>query len=658
MHLALTLEATVFCFLICLETVASFTNDDNIPAVPTRTLLNGRPNSALYVSSPANNGAQERKAESLERGNHPLISLNMNLDSMAQSGAASRAQELLERIEALYQEGYYAVSPDIVSYNSVLKGWVKRNSPEKALELLQSLEQKQDNNNYNSDSSANIQANVVSYNTVIYAFSQNGMYREAEQILREMQEHGREKGIIPDTVSWNSLLYAYANSNELDAPPKAEALLREMMTDENEAHVDTTSFNTVLHAWAQSNQERAPCRAQELLEHMENLFSAGNTKVRPDVYSYTTVIQSWVSRLKDRRRRRDGKSRGSHFDKGQRGALNSNTDAAQAAKTLLKKMEKQKLQPNKVTYTSVMAALCWSGRPQEAHELLLDLLKRFEQQQEIVGESSSVCSMIVKPDTIAFSAVMDGWVKNSHNFPEASDRVMELLQIMKHWEAHGHEDMGPNSRTYTSVLSALAKSRTWEACVEAKQLLQEIPDGGATRYHYNAVLDCYAKSPRADKARHAKALLEEMTAANGAGTKVKPDLISYNSVLSACAGSFGSAELKKESLAIAMTVFKHICQSNDIDPAPYTFAVMLKVLRKLVADAETRYNLIGKTFLLCCKHGMLNAGVWQQVQRSIPNDAAGEALWKQLLGEELSRSNTRLQLSDLPDEWKCNAKFY
>ena len=649
---------------------------------------------ALFVAqSPhprqAGGAAQERrKAESLESGHHPLMSLNLNLDSLAQGGAAQRAQELLQRIEALYEEGYYAVSPDSVSYNSVLKAWVKRNSPEKALELLQTMEEKQKHKNNNLHSTINSNSNgmavdggenvlnVISYNTVIHAYAQNGQYEEAEQLLRKMQEHA-DPTIIPDTVTFNSVLYAYAQSNKLDAPPKAEELLREMMTEENQAQVDTTSFNIVLHAWAQSKQPHAPFRAQELLTHMETLSLAGNAKVRPDVYSYTTVIQAWVAQLRQRYRRRESKSRGNHFDKTQQqrrpGSSSSSSssngdssdgtkktmDAARAAKEILIKMEAQQLQPNQVTYTSVMTALCWSGKPQEAHELLLDLLERFKQQQEMVGDSLSAASMLVKPDTITFSAVMDGWVKNAHTFPQASERVLELFDTMKYWHAKGYTDMGPNSRTYTSVMSALAKSRTWDACLQAKQLLAEVPDGGPTVIHYNAVLNAFAKSPRADKARHAKAILEDMMIASAGGKypSVLPDLISFNTVISACAGSFGSPELKKESLSIATSVFNHICRSDDLEPSPYTFSVMIKALRKLVYKESTRCEFVSKIFKICCKHGSLNAGVWQQVKKSIPYGENTAELWNDMLGEDVEYSTT-LQLSALPKEWKIKAKSY
>jgi uncharacterized membrane protein YdfJ with MMPL/SSD domain len=52
-----------------------------------------------------NTNPQDIKAKSIAKGRDPLISLNMNLDYLAKTGAAHRAEELLLRIEKLYNEG-------------------------------------------------------------------------------------------------------------------------------------------------------------------------------------------------------------------------------------------------------------------------------------------------------------------------------------------------------------------------------------------------------------------------------------------------------------------------------------------------------------------------------------------------------------------------
>lgn len=215
--------------------------------------------------------AIQQKKKSLACGNHPLVSLNLNLDSLAKSGAAPRAQELLQRIEALYEEGYYQVAPDVVSYNSVLNAWAR--SPSEPVERAVELFQKQVN--------SHVRPTLVTYNTLILAFSKRGQAEDAENILRFLLEEAGD--IRPDTISFNSVLYALAVQGDGVA---AESLLKEMMqrAADGDVHVkaDTISFNTVLHAYRND-----PERAQNLVAHMETVYQAGNEDVEPDVYSYT-----------------------------------------------------------------------------------------------------------------------------------------------------------------------------------------------------------------------------------------------------------------------------------------------------------------------------------------------------------------------------------
>lgn len=300
--------------------------------------------SASTSTSNTGHGADNRRRESLEQGNHPLISLNLNLDALAQSKAAGRAQELLERISLLYQEGYYDVSPDIVSYNSVLKAWKEENNPEKAFELLQQMLLADEINDDTVD--------VISFNTVILAFANTGNYPQALEMLRQMQQ--RADLPSPDTVTYNSVLYAYAQSSDQGTAIQAENLLREMMDPKFNVTVDTTSFNTVIHAWSQMVKDNsnvaAAHRAQQLLDHMAQLAAAGNSNVEPDVYGYTTVIQAWA-----------------------------NCGQPLKSQELLDRMtlKKEGLVPNRYTYTAVMSSLAKAGKPAKAEIILNEMMDAY-----------------------------------------------------------------------------------------------------------------------------------------------------------------------------------------------------------------------------------------------------------------------------------------
>mmetsp|Transcript_9834 Transcript_9834/g.28541 ORF Transcript_9834/g.28541 Transcript_9834/m.28541 type:complete len:620 (-) Transcript_9834:150-2009(-) len=571
--------------------------------------------SRLNVAATAYGNADDRRKESLRQGQNPLVSLNLNLDALAQSGAAPRAQQLLERIHALYEEGYYEVSPDIVSYNSVLKAWKEEKNPDQAYELLQDMLRKQ---------TKEIQVDAISLNTVIIAFANSGNYRKAEALLRQMQQ--RDDLPDPDLITFNSVLYALSASPDPTTAIKAENLLREMMSSECRVSPDTISFNTVIYAWSQmadQDTQSAAKRSQELLEHMEQLSAAGNSNVVPDVFSYTTVIQAWARCGQPAR-----------------------------AEKVFERMKDWGLEPNRYTYTAVMSSLAKGGDPQRAETIHNEMMEAYEDGY-----------FELKPDTISFSAVIDGWAKLSHvDKPEAAERALALLKQMKDLESEG---MGPNAITYTSVLSALAKKGTWEACEEARDILAEMDDEYQNGKHwlkpttiqYNAVLLAYARSPRADKALKAAAFFKLM--ANHPDPNCRPDTITYNTLLMASSNAFGNEELKSTSFQVASTAFQECVRlGNDptshIGPTSSTFAHFCKAARRLIHKAKMRDEILQKTLTLCLEKGLLSPTVVQQVQTS----CRSEKEWKQRAGKlaDFVGWKERFRPLKVPTEWVCNAR--
>lgn len=546
----------------------------------------------------------QARNEPVQRGNHPLHSLNMNLDSLAKSsqpGSAARAQELLQRIEALHQEGYYAVAPDIVSLNSVLNAWAnssEKDAAEKAMQLLDEELEK-------------MEPNVVSINTIILAFAKRGAAKEADELLHKM-EHSYN--VTPDTISYNSLLYAYAQANQ---PEHAERVLKEMMQLSSLfVKPDTITFNTVLLAWAKSGHRKACQRSEELLKHMITLHEAGNDDVAPDVYSYSIVLQALTT---------------SH------GA----TAAARALQLLETMEQNDNLAPNAVTYTTVMTALSKCGYKNaapEAEKLLNRMIERY-------NGGDDDC----KPDTVAFTAVISCWARGFEH-EHADERTLKLLEVMK----NGDDDAKPNAMTYTSVLKSLARSRKATACQKAEDLLEEMEqayqNGNAalqpTSIHYNVAMDVYAMSPNYDKASKAYQLYRQM----GQRNHTQPNIVSYNTLLRACANTFGHPAAKETGLSIATEAFSAILNSDKIKASSITLFFFIKAVRKLVKSEKDSMAMIRKSFKYCCKLGLLNDIILEQVKLSCRSETQLAALL------EMDAVSRDVSASDLPAEWTCNAQ--
>ncbi|CAJ1958882.1 unnamed protein product [Cylindrotheca closterium] len=556
----------------------------------------------------AKEGPEDRRKQARLQ-NDPLLSLNLNLDAMAQNAAAPVAEQMLQRISALHEEGYYEVSPDIVSYNSVLKAWKEGNNPEKALDYLQQMLVQ-----------GQAKVDVISFNTVILTFAKQGNHGVARSMIQQMKD--RDDLPDPDILTYNALLYALAQSKDSGTTEEAEELLYDLVDGKHDPiQADIASFNTVIHAWSQVASKYNPSAAdsaQLLLNRMEQL-TEDRPSLKPDVYTYTTVIQAWAR-----------------------------CEQSIKAEKLLNTMCFKGLIPNRYTYTAVMSALAKTGMPEKAQGVLDTMMQLYQKGNEAL-----------KPDTVSFSCVMDGWARISHvDKPYAADRALDLLEKMKLLESEG---MGPNSRTYTSVLSAVAKSGTWEACETARSILQDMEyeanDNGLKKLqpstiHYNAVLHAYARSPRADKALKAASFLKYMALPQN--KHCRPDSISYNSVLMACANAFGNEELKGRSYTIAREMFRKTVHGEDhVRPSSTTFVHFCKASRRLILDKQTRLAALKKAMRLCCNFGMLNKIVVLQAQLACKN----EAEWNEISGQvsDYVGWKGKFKPRDVPQKWTSQA---
>lgn len=211
----------------------------------------------------------------------------------------------------------------------------------------------------------------------------------------------------------------------------------------------------------------------------------------------------------------------------------------------------------------------------------------------------------MKPDTIAFSTVIQAWARE-RDAPHAAQHALDLLEQMKllNKKEELELDVAPNAVTYTSVIRALGNSRDANATTIAQGLLEEIPPQPTT-IHYNAVIDAHAKSPNCDKAECAWQLMQTMKARN-----VPIDIITQNSVLAACANTFGGDSSKQRALDICNAVYSEI---TNHEATPITYFFLLKAFWKLVPPGNVRWSMIQGAFDKCCQLGLLSERVLGQL---------------------------------------------
>jgi len=488
---------------------------------------------------------------------------------------------------------------DVESVSGLMAQWARRKSVHSAIQVETLLKRVVDDHNAGNSS---VKVTTRMYTMAIDAWAKTGGKQAAErasEIHRGMVEVYRltgDKNIRPNTISYNAVINAWSKSGcDSEAAMRAEGILHEMLDewrrqrqedgdggchddddghdDDDEEEEEEEERNNLGRVW---NKQLAGGD----LNDMKN-EKGGDTMVKPDVVSFTSVIDTW--------------------------AKSGNKHAAAKAMTLLKQMEKLYVQegqrgmkPNVYTYSACINAFAKSNEPDapiQAEALLKEMKMSYE-----AGD------MDVKPNVVNYNSVINAWGRCKSE--GAAERALHILNTM---ESEGVE---PDALSYSLVVSAWAHSSYPKATKQAEIALLEMEkwakaknaaiddafDSGlsdhdnsngqsnkdqnrpaslpAIRVHldvecYNTVLIALSRKQEKDAPDRAMAILRRMQylADHGFET-VRPNARSWNSVLNTL-----SRASEKDSAERAERLLYDMHQ-NGVQPDVFSYAAILHAYQK------------------------------------------------------------------------------
>jgi len=509
-------------------------------------------------------------------------------------------------------------------------------------ELLQEM-----NDNYKSGKNEYCRPNAITYNILIkkWAFSgrKNGA-EMAELYLRELwilyesrlvvddetrnesesensnKNEGEDRNTAPDVYLYATAIQAWARfcgdssnndysndvpklHNRIKAAKRAEQLLREMevysLSGFDNLRPNTIIYSSVIHAWAQCGEAE---RAEAVLNDMDNAYRDGNEGAMPTSVSYNSVVNAWAKSA----------ARGT----------GTNVDSAQRALDVLQRMED--LQINS------------SSKPQSQSQ-------QQSQQQK------------VKPDIFTYTSVINALSRRGTE--EAASKAKDLLDMIEaRYEETKDPDIKPNIRTFTSVINAI--SRTKVRPERAEEILTRIENSNEYQIDvvcYNAVVNAWGWSTEANKAHRANQIFQRMIELHSSGENVaaKPDVITLNSLLNACA--FTSTDDKEDvstAVDIAINAYELFSKRKYGALNHLTYGTMLMIFNKLLPKNPLRTKLMKNICYHCCQTGNLSGLVVTQLLHGMPIKEL-----KQIFGRAVifDKSKTvRIDRRRVPKEWSKN----
>jgi hypothetical protein len=302
------------------------------------------------------------------------------------------------------------------------------------------------------------QPNTTSCNARIALMGAKGNARDATALLETMirAEDCDETRMAPNAVSYNAVLHACAKAGD-DIMARTTLLRMTSRYQQKRSTVqpDIFSFNTLLNAYSYSPRAMAAHDAEKVLDWMEEMAETEGLQIRPDAYSYTSVIDCY-----------------------------SKSQTPERAMTVLdrllqRQMEGYHVAPTVVTFTAVLHAMSRT-LDKEAPQKAMALLSLME------GLHSTGADLA--PTTAVYNSLLTVWKRNSRG-KILTEAVLGILEEMKNKPPYAK----PNRWTYTIILSALP-NRKGELTTVARNLLDEMirsddPDINPHTLTYNTFLN-------------------------------------------------------------------------------------------------------------------------------------------------------------------------
>ena len=379
--------------------------------------------------------------------------------NISSSSSATRSDERLDDDHATAASVF-----DAETYSNAILAWSKCSelgSAARAHELLLEMLEKYQTGAFPAGS----EPTLIAFNGVITAWGKAGRVEKAEQVLWLMEEYRplcRE--LVPDAVSFNSVLHAYMKSgaapgsggaaaaaagaaaadNRKQSLDNALALVQYM---EDNHHLqpaikpNTFTYNTLLKCWIQSGRSDMAENAERVLHQMEQLWRDGDTAVQPNNRIFNMVINAY--------------------------SKSDQYFATRKAFELLNRMKaSRQCRPDIVSYTSVMECLSKSADP-----------KAVQQAEDLLDEAfmlyNKTGNPALMPNLRTFSMVILTLAKNNGSAVKARALLTQLVGL---YETTKNPLLLPNEYPYNYVLNCAANAleNKQEAFQIATQTYQEM----------------------------------------------------------------------------------------------------------------------------------------------------------------------------------------
>jgi hypothetical protein len=281
----------------------------------------------------------------------------------------------------------------------------------------------------------------------------------------------------------------------------------------------------------------------------------------------------------------------------------------------------------------------------EAHELLEQMKRKYNESGDRDWQ----------PDVTSYTVVMDVYARcGAYQATQTAENL--LHEVKQQYAATQDVRLRPNFRTYTTLIAAWARTRSDEAPRRVEELLAEMAKSPATRPNsraYTSAIQCWARSRDSAKARQALKVLREMKKEHAATNNedIRPTILTYNAAIDACARTRGTPEQQTEAIKIAFAVLKASEGDSCALPNHGTFRNLMMGVGNLMPAGKDRNQVASAVFEKAKKAGLVEFGLIKNLRKSV------DAQVMTLLMEGNVDKNGNFNPDALPPKWSRNVKL-
>lgn len=209
------------------------------------------------------------------------------LNAWVYAGSMADAERILDTMDYLWKQGDEEMKPMLRTYKTIIDGWVK--SPEEgAMERAENL-QKKVIVRCEEDGEDEVLPDV--YKSLVFGYSKNDNPFKAEEYLRLMIEKNYE----PDSFCFDKVIESYTALGDPDIIKNAYGVFELMESCQKRGIMKPPNervYTSIIRAIAKEGKPGMAKKAQTIVRRMQQLYERGNNSVLPTVFTYNAVLKA------------------------------------------------------------------------------------------------------------------------------------------------------------------------------------------------------------------------------------------------------------------------------------------------------------------------------------------------------------------------------